>query len=117
MLFKSVKYWDLEIKNLKKGNSTIKITSTFYPFLTRRKSDMIMTLSPAKESGYYPVTIRTGKNCAVSIGIDDPEMDYYLNISNNSFEIISDIAPYVEMQNKKCNYCVKRTKLKALKQH
>jgi hypothetical protein len=114
-LFKEIKYWDLAIQRLDKKDTTIRISNSFYPFYANNDKDLRMTLIPEKESGYYPVSIRTGKKCAVVIGTYKPEMDYYLNKAGDDFKLITDITPYVNMQNKKCDYCLKEVNLKVVK--
>lgn len=130
-MFKKIEYWDLKISMTKKTDTVIRITETsllknpsnisavlvnyFYPFVFKKDSDLIMTLHPNEKSGYYPITIRTGKKCEVDVATFQPEMDYYLNRVDNNFKLITDIAPYSGMQNKKCDYCIKEMKLKAIK--
>lgn len=114
-LFNEVKYWDLEVKRFEKADTTFRITKAFYPYYVSEDKDLTMTLYPDKESGYFPISIKTGKKCAVDIGSYRPEMDYYIIKTNDGYELIGDITSYVNMQNKKCDYCIKRTKLKIRK--
>jgi len=113
-LFKEVKYWDLKVKPLNSNDSIIRITNTYHSFFFKNL-EPTMTLYPDKESGYYPISLLTGKRCAINIGSFHPNMDYYLNKVNDKFELIWDITPYVNMPNKKCDYCVKKMNLKIKK--
>ena len=114
-LFKEVKFWDLEIKRFQKEDTIIRITNTFYSFYVKETNKFTMNLYPEKESGYFPISIKTGKRCAVYIGNHTPEMDYYINKTNSGYELITDITLYVNMQNEKCEYCIKKTNLKIKK--
>ncbi len=115
ILFKEIKYWDLKIQRLHKNDTTIRISNAFYPFFTNDDKELTMTLKPEKGSGYYPSSIRTGKKCAVVIGIYKPEMDYYINKVGDDFKLITDITPYVYTPNKKRNHYIKEMNLKTLK--
>jgi len=112
ILFNEIKYWDLEIKRFEQADTIIRITKVFYLYYVNEDKEIIMTLFPEKKSGYFPISIKTGKKCAVDIGNYRPDMDYYINKTNDGYELIGDITPYVNMQNVKCEYCIKRTKLK-----
>jgi hypothetical protein len=74
-----------------------------------------MTLYPEKTSGYYPVSIKSGRKCEVNIVKYQPEMNYYLAKTNEGYELVTDITPYVSARNKNCDYCIKKTNLKILK--
>jgi hypothetical protein len=111
-LFKEIRYWDAGIKFPGQKDRMIRITNSYYPFVYSGNMDFIITLTPDKGSGYYPASGKSGKKCAIMIGNITIEKDYYLNKVSDGYELISDIAPYRNMQNKKCEYCIKRTKLK-----
>lgn len=129
-MFKRIKYWDFKITN--KADIVVRITETsllknslnfravlvnyFYPFVFKEDSELRMTLHPDEKSGYYPITIRTGKKCQVEIANFLPEMDYYLDKVDDNFKLITDITRYSGMQNKKCDYCIKEMKLKTIRE-
>lgn len=114
-LFKYTKYWDLKFKTIMETDTVVRITSTYYPLVFKGDGELIMTLYPDENSGYYPISIRTKKNCKIDIANFQPEMEYYFDKSGNNYELISDITTVYNMQNKKCDYCIKRMKLKILK--
>jgi hypothetical protein len=114
LLFNEVNYWDLEVKRIESEDTIIRITNTLYELYAKWDKEYTMIIYPEKKSGYLPISIKTGGRCAVVIGNFRPEMDYYINKTSEGYELIGDITPYVNMQNKKCDYCIKRTKLKLI---
>jgi hypothetical protein len=111
-LLKEIKYLDLEIQRGTSKDVTIRISKAFFPFYTKDEKELRINLIPAKESGYYPSSIRTERRCAVEIGTYKPEMDYYINKVGKNYKLISDISPYVNLKKENCSYCVKEVKLK-----
>lgn len=112
-LFNSMESFDLVVQKQDKKD-TITVNSLYFVYGVNTKSqntEIIMDLIPNLKSGFYPIVIKSGLKCGVSLTDNRVDNKYYLNKTKDEYELIIDETIPKGMIGKDCDYCIKTVPL------